>query len=114
MQLFLRDDQRRHRSPKRLMQSQKGCQLVGDRRCSGAAKNEGSRTKKRLLTLKATPRRSADASGLFIDLICGKFSRRALVRMCSNCLAKLKAFSGRSSRECFQTDLSRVGEPVYP
>jgi hypothetical protein len=48
VQLFVGDDQRRHRGRKRLMQSQRGCQLVGDRRCSGAAKSEGSRTKDRL------------------------------------------------------------------
>ncbi len=53
----------------------------------------------RRLTLKATRCRCADASGSFVDLIYGKFCRRALVRICSNCLGKLKAFSGRSSRE---------------
>jgi hypothetical protein len=50
-------------------------------------------------TLKPTHCGCADASGSFVDLIYGKFCPRALVRICSNCLVKLKAFSGRSSQE---------------
>jgi hypothetical protein len=61
------------------------------------------------LTLQATRRRSADASGSFIDFVAER-----LLECAPNCLAKLKAFSGRTSHKCLQPDLSRVGKPVYP